>query len=58
MEHGITKYIELAEPMEMLPDTFRNKMRGRNNFTDSEKNFLADYLGKPIEYLFACDDAE
>ena len=58
VERGITKYAEIAKPMKIAPKTFRNKMRGINNFTNSEKAFIADYLGKPIEYLFERDDGK
>ena len=58
VERGITKYTEIAEPMKMAPNTFRNKMRGKSNFTAEQKAFIADYLGKPVEYLFKRDDGK
>ncbi len=57
-ERGINTYRELAELMGISVSKLSRKMSGETYFTDDEKSFLADYLGKPIEYLFERDDGK
>ena len=51
-------YKDLAELLGVTPQTISHKMRGDYKFTAKQKAFLAEYFGKPVEYLFERDDAE
>ena len=55
-KRGITTYALIATLMNLSYCTIKRKMSGRRSFTDEEKAFLADYLGKSVEYLFARND--
>ena len=57
-ERGINTYRELAEIMGLSASKLSHKLNGETYFTDDEKAFLADYFGKPAEYLFARDDGK
>lgn len=45
-------YAALARLMDWDKNSFARKMRGDRSFMDKEKNKLADFFGKPVEYLF------
>lgn len=52
------KYCEIAELLGIAQATFSCRMHGKLNFTEQEKNKLADFFGKPIEYLFKRDESD
>ncbi len=45
-------YGALARLMDWDKNSFARKMRGDRSFMDKEKNKLAEFFGKPVEYLF------
>ena len=49
-------YTALAEYMELASVTISHKMSGRRKFTDSDKKKLAEFFGKPVEYLLQRND--
>ena len=53
---GIVTYRQIAELLSVSINTIKHKIHGDRNFTNEEKAFLVDYLGKPAEYLFARDN--
>ena len=57
-KHGINTYRQIGELLGLSTDSIKQKMHGKLFFTDEQQAFLADYLGKPIEYLFARSDGK
>jgi len=49
-------YKALSELMDMEKSYISRRMRGKQNFTDEDKNKLAEIFGKPIEYLLKRDE--
>ena len=49
-------YAALARLMGWDKNSFARKMSGDRSFMDKEKNKLAEFFGKPVEYLFKRND--
>lgn len=49
-------YAALAKILNLAPKTISDKMLGKRKFTDDDKAKLAEFFGKPIEYLFQRDE--
>ena len=53
--HELT-YTDVSKILGINSATVSEKMHGRKNFTESDKVTLAEFFGKPIDYLFHRDD--